>query len=78
MSQFANPDTCPENLLKEVFAKFSNNQSSSLFTVSRNEHKLGNIVEDRFIPMNYKGSGSQDLEPPYFENGYCIFVKQNK
>jgi N-acylneuraminate cytidylyltransferase len=41
------------NLLKEAFAKFSN-QSSSLFTVSRNEHKLGNIVQDRFIPMNYK------------------------
>jgi N-acylneuraminate cytidylyltransferase len=33
-----------------------------LFTVSRNEHKLGNIVQDRFIPMNYKaGQRSQDL-----------------
>ncbi|MBC5837069.1 acylneuraminate cytidylyltransferase family protein [Flavobacterium muglaense] len=60
----------PENLLKEAFATFSNNQSSSLFTVSRNEHKLGNIVEDRFIPMNYKaGQRSQDLAPLYFENG---------
>lgn len=69
----------PENLLKEAFVTFSNNQSSSLFTVSRNEHKLGNIVEDRFIPMNYKaGQRSQDLAPLYFENGllYICEAKQ--
>ncbi|MBC5841431.1 acylneuraminate cytidylyltransferase family protein [Flavobacterium sp. F-380] len=69
----------PENLLKEAFAKFSNNQSSSLFTVSRNEHKLGDIVQDRFISMNYKaGQRSQDLDPLYFENGllYICEAKQ--
>ena len=60
----------PENLLKEAFAKFGSNQSSSLFTVSRNEHKLGTIHQDRFVPMNYKaGQRSQDLAPLYFENG---------
>ena len=69
----------PENLLKEAFAKFKCNRSASLFTVSRNEHKLGNIVEDRFIPMNYKaGQRSQDLAPLYFENGllYICEAKQ--
>jgi hypothetical protein len=54
MSSYCNPQTITSRIYwKEAFAKFSN-QSSSLFTVSRNEHKLGNIVEDRFIPMNYK------------------------
>lgn len=69
----------PENLLKEAFATFSNNQSSCLFTVSRNEHKLGTIHQDRFIPMNYKaGQRSQDLAPLYFENGllYICAAKQ--
>ncbi|MBX9888412.1 MAG: acylneuraminate cytidylyltransferase family protein [Flavobacteriaceae bacterium] len=68
----------PENLLKDAFVTFSNNKSSSLFTVSRNEHKLGNIVEDRFIPMNYKaGQRSQDLAPLYFENG-LLYICQSK
>lgn len=69
----------PENLLKEAFAKFNNNQSSSLFTVSRNSHKLGTIVQDHFVPMNYKvGQRSQDLAPLYFENGllYICEAKQ--
>jgi CMP-N-acetylneuraminic acid synthetase len=60
----------PENLLTEAFAKFISSQSTSLFTVSRNKHKLGAIVQDRFIPMNYKtGQRSQDLATLYFENG---------
>jgi N-acylneuraminate cytidylyltransferase len=66
----------PENLLKEAFATFKSSQSASLFTVSHNEHKLGNIVQDRFIPMNYEaGQRSQDLIPLYFENGLLYICK---
>ncbi|OCB76549.1 cytidylyltransferase domain-containing protein [Flavobacterium crassostreae] len=71
----------PENLLKEAFAKFINNRSSSLFTVSRNHHKLGTIVQDCFVPINYKsGQRTQDLNPLYFENGllYICDAKQIK
>lgn len=69
----------PENLLKEAFAKFKKSQSSSLFTVSHNERKLGAIVHNCFVPMNYKvGQRSQDLAPLYFENGllYICEAKQ--
>jgi N-acylneuraminate cytidylyltransferase len=48
--------------LKE-FKIQKSSQSNRLFTVSRNEHKLWTIVQDRFIPMNYKVGqrSSQDL-----------------
>lgn len=69
----------PQNLLKEAFAKYKSSQSSSLFTVSRNNDKLGTIVQDRFIPMNYKaGQRSQDLEPLYFENGLLYICNTNQ
>jgi CMP-N-acetylneuraminic acid synthetase len=68
----------PENLLIEAFAKFTSSQSSSLFTVSRNYHKLGSIIQDCFIPTNYKlGQRSQDLAPLYFENG-LLYICQAK
>jgi N-acylneuraminate cytidylyltransferase len=63
--------------LIEAFAKFKSNQSS-LFTVSRNYHKLGSIIQDCFIPTNYKlGQRSQDLAPLYFENG-LLYICQTK
>lgn len=66
----------PENLLKEAFAKFISSQSSSLFTVSRNHHKLGTIMQDCFVPTNYTaGQRSQDLAPLYFENGLLYICK---
>ena len=66
----------PENLLKECFEKFQETQSDSLFTVSRNHHKLGKIINDKFVPHNYDiGQRSQDLEPLYFENGLLYITK---
>jgi N-acylneuraminate cytidylyltransferase len=60
----------PENLLIEAFTYFENNQLDSLFTVSRNNNKLGKISDNRFIPFNYEiGQRSQDLEPLFYENG---------
>lgn len=66
----------PKNLLKECFEKFQETQSDSLFTVSRNHHKLGKITNDRFVPFNYEiAQRSQDLESLYFENGLLYITK---
>lgn len=60
----------PFALIGEGLAAFQASGRDSLFTVSRNHHKLGRISEDRFHPYNYEpGQRSQDLEPLYFENG---------
>ena len=66
----------PGNLLKEAFEVYKSNQVDSLFTVSRNYQKFGKIVDNRYIPFNYKiGQRSQDLEPLYFENGLLYISK---
>ena len=66
----------PDFLLSEAFEIFEKNKLESLFTVSRDEHKLGKIEEDKFVPFNYKpGQRSQDLEPLYFENGLLYIAK---
>ncbi|WP_320814526.1 acylneuraminate cytidylyltransferase family protein [Flavobacterium sp.] len=66
----------PQNLLDEAFSIFQERKCDSLFTVSRDEHKLGKIQESTFIPFNYKiGQRSQDLEPLYFENGLLYISK---
>jgi N-acylneuraminate cytidylyltransferase len=49
-----------------------------LFTVTRNNHKLGKINNEKFIPFNYEiGQRSQDLEPLYFENG-LLYISKTK
>ncbi|WP_336094493.1 acylneuraminate cytidylyltransferase family protein [Leeuwenhoekiella sp. CH_XMU1409-2] len=66
----------PEGLLNEAVSVFEQEGCDSLMTVSRNEHKLGTISNNRFIPYNYKmGQRSQDLEPLYFENGLLYIFK---
>lgn len=66
----------PSNLLIECFEAFEKNNSESLFTVSRNDSKLGTIKKGVFVPMNYTmGQRSQDLEPLYFENGLLYITK---
>lgn len=66
----------PIDLIKEAFNKFQTEKKDSLFTVSRNYHKLGKITEDKFHPFNYSiGQRSQDLEPLYFENGLLYITK---
>ena len=66
----------PKNLLEEAFSIFQNKKCDSLFTVSRDEHKLGKIQNYTFVPFNYKiGQRSQDLEPLYFENGLLYISK---
>ena len=66
----------PNNLLKEAFAIFQKENHDSLFTVSRNHHKLGRIIKNKFQPYNYSlGQRSQDLEPLFFENGLLYITK---
>ena len=66
----------PQNLLQNAFAIFQEQLVDSLFTVSRSHHKLGKIIDDQFIPFNYKvGQRSQDLEPLYYENGLLYIAK---
>ncbi|OGS69790.1 MAG: acylneuraminate cytidylyltransferase [Flavobacteria bacterium RIFCSPLOWO2_12_FULL_31_7] len=66
----------PENLLEEAFQIYLNSNLDSLFTVSRNHHKLGKIVNHKFEPFNYTiGQRSQDLAPLFFENGLLYISK---
>ncbi|MGO4913015.1 acylneuraminate cytidylyltransferase family protein [Leeuwenhoekiella sp. W20_SRS_FM14] len=66
----------PVTLLKEAIQIFEEENCDSLMTVSRNEHKLGTIINNRFTPYNYKmGQRSQDLEPLYYENGLLYIFK---
>ena len=68
----------PENLLKEAYQIYTSGNHESLFTVTRNHHKLGRIVADKYMPFNYTpGQRSQDLEPLYFENGLLYICKTN-
>lgn len=68
----------PENVLEEAFTFFEKQELDSLFTVSRNSHKLGKITNSKFIPFNYEiGQRSQDLEPLFYENGLLYISKAN-
>lgn len=65
-----------EDLLKETYEIYKKQNCNSLFTVSRNHHKLGKITNNKFIPFNYKiGQRSQDIEPLFFENGLLYITK---
>ncbi|MFV8334129.1 cytidylyltransferase domain-containing protein [Flavobacterium sp. GSP14] len=66
----------PPNLLKECLEKFQNEKVDSLFTVTQNHQKFGEIKSGIFIPFNYEiGQRSQDLKPLYFENGLLYITK---
>ncbi|RIY32304.1 hypothetical protein CJP74_04725 [Psittacicella melopsittaci] len=61
-----------KNLLPEVWQLYSQSDLAlqSLFSVTRSFAKLGKIIDNKFVPWNYKiGQRSQDLEPLYFEDG---------
>jgi CMP-N-acetylneuraminic acid synthetase len=65
-----------ENLLRDAFRTYQKQNCESLFTVSRNDQKLGKIANNTFVPFNYEiGQRSQDLEPLYFENGLLYISK---
>lgn len=66
----------PESLLSDCLSVYLDRHCDSLFTVSRDHHKLGKIQDNCFLPFNYRfGQRSQDLEPLYFENGLLYISK---
>jgi CMP-N-acetylneuraminic acid synthetase len=66
----------PQTLLAAAFKVYQKGNYDSLFTVSRNHHKLGTIEGNQFHPFNYTlGQRSQDLKPLYFENGLLYITK---
>ncbi|WP_264522015.1 cytidylyltransferase domain-containing protein [Flavobacterium sp. N1994] len=68
----------PENLLKDAFRFYTENNCDSLFTVSENHQKFGKIADNKFVTFNYEiGQRSQDLEPLYFENG-LLYITNTK
>lgn len=66
----------PINLLGEAFEFYKKGNHGSLFTVTQNQQKLGKIVNDAFVPFNYKiGQRSQDLESLFYENGLLYITR---
>lgn len=67
----------PQQLLKDAYQVYQQNNNDSLFTVTQNHHKLGKIQQHKFEPFNYTmGQRSQDLEPLYYENGLLYIAKR--
>ena len=67
----------PKMLLDETIQKMDVMENDSLCTVSRSDKKLGKIIENKFVPWNYKfGQRSQDLEPLYYENGLLYIIRK--
>ncbi|MGV4438318.1 cytidylyltransferase domain-containing protein [Ornithobacterium rhinotracheale] len=68
----------PQSLLKDAIEIYIENEIESLFTVSRDNHKLGKIKNNKFSPFNYKfGMRSQDMEPLFYENGLLYITKKH-
>ena len=66
----------PKKMLAEAFEQYISGNYDSLMTVSRNYEKLGEIINQKFVPYNYKqGQRSQDLNPLYAENGLLYISK---
>lgn len=66
----------PDDLLKNAFKMYEQNNCDSLFTVTQNHQKFGKIVQNKFVPFNYRiGQRSQDLEPLFYENGLLYITK---
>ncbi|MDN3618940.1 acylneuraminate cytidylyltransferase family protein [Polaribacter undariae] len=66
----------PKELLQNAFNSFIKGSFDSLMTVSKNEHKLGKIINNIFVPYTYQfGQRSQDLEALYYENGLLYITK---
>lgn len=60
----------PKDLLDRAIKIIEKGENDSLFTVNRSDKKLGKIIDNKFVPWNYKfGQRSQDLEPLFYENG---------
>ena len=58
------------NLLNTAMKEFLKSERKSLISVSTLDKKFGRVINDNYLPMNYKlGERHQDLETLYYENG---------
>ena len=59
-----------ENLLNNALKEFLKSKRESLISVSTLDKKFGKVINNKYLPMNYKlGERHQDLETLYYENG---------
>ncbi len=66
----------PHGLVDEAVARYRlADAADSVFTVSRNEHKLGVLRDGRFVPQYTPGTRSQDMEKTYYENGLVYVTR---
>lgn len=60
----------PQGMLRDAIEKLQQSGKKCLVGVSPSYRKFGKIVDNRFVPWNYRfGQRSQDMEPLYYENG---------
>jgi N-acylneuraminate cytidylyltransferase len=69
----------PCNLMQEAIKIVEINRPNSLMGVNPILRKQGRILENRYVPVNYKfGQRSQDMETWYYENGLIYFTSKEK
>ncbi|WP_232827388.1 acylneuraminate cytidylyltransferase family protein [Winogradskyella aurantiaca] len=68
----------PQGILYSALKAYKSRGSNSLFTVSPQLKKLGEINDHRFVPRNYQpGQRSQDMNPWYYENGLLYIASRD-
>lgn len=68
----------PAKLIHDAINLFEKYGRTSLATFSALEKKYGKIIDDKFVPSNYKpGQPMQDIESEYFENGLLYITKKD-
>lgn len=68
----------PQGMLRHAMNELLHSGRKCLVGVSPSYRKLGKIVENRFVPWNYRfGQRSQDMEPLYYENGLVYITHRS-
>jgi len=69
----------PKGLLSEAIHIMEKGGYDSLMTMSKSLKKLGKIIDNQFIPWNYRfGMRSQDMDPLYYENGLLYITSREQ
>lgn len=69
----------PESLLSNAIRIIEKYGYDSLMTVNRSQKKLGKIINNKFVPWNYKyGMRSQDMESLFYENGLLYITSKTQ
>jgi N-acylneuraminate cytidylyltransferase len=69
----------PKDMLREAMAIVETEKPNSLMGVNPILRKQGRIIDNRYVPINYKfGQRSQDMETWYYENGLIYFTSKEK